>query len=75
MVIVLNVLKTTKRLKVLEGFLPVCSFCKKIKDEKGSWDNIEEYLSDHSEVQISRRICDECKKEHFPELEEKKNGH
>ncbi|MBC8317615.1 MAG: hypothetical protein H8E41_06885 [Desulfobulbaceae bacterium] len=69
-----RLVKTEKRMEILEGFLPVCSFCMKVKDDKGCWSQLEAYLSQYSDVQISRRICDDCKTTHFPEIAERKNG-
>lgn len=46
--------------KTLQGFLPICSSCKKIRDDKGYWNQIEEYLNEHSELQFSHGICPVC---------------
>lgn len=50
------------RIKRLEGLLPVCMYCKKIRDEKNHWSNIEEYVTKHAEVKFSHGICPECYK-------------
>jgi CheY-like chemotaxis protein len=47
-------------IKVLRGILPVCSSCKKIRDEEGAWRQIEEYIEDHSEVRFSHSLCRKC---------------
>lgn len=47
-------------LKSLRGILPICSYCKKIRDEKGAWKQLEEYVSTHSEADFSHGICPEC---------------
>ena len=49
-------------IKILSGLLPICSSCKKIRDEKGYWNQIESYIRDHSEAEFSHGICDECYK-------------
>lgn len=54
--------------KTLRGLLPVCSFCKKIRDDKGYWQQIEAYIQAHSEAVFSHSICKECAKIHYPEL-------
>jgi len=54
--------------KKLSGFLPICASCKKIRDDKGYWNQIEAYISEHSEAQFSHSICPECKKKLYPEL-------
>ena len=56
-------------IKTLKGLLPICSFCKKIRDDKGYWDQVESYISSHSEVEFSHSICPECIKKHYPEFE------
>ncbi len=56
-------------IKSLSGLLPICSWCKKVRDDKGYWNLIESYVQDHSEVDFSHSICPECAREHFPELD------
>ncbi len=60
--------KAMDEIKVLKGILPLCSFCKKIRNEKGTWDQVEDYIQDHSSASISHGICPECLKKHFPEV-------
>ncbi len=47
-------------IKQLEGIVPICSYCKKIKDEHNDWHRLESYISQHSEAQFSHGICPEC---------------
>ena len=54
--------------KKLSGLLPICSYCKKIRDDKGYWKQIEAYIQEHSEAQFSHGICKECAKEHYPDI-------
>lgn len=54
-------------IKTLKGILPLCSFCKKIRDDKGYWRAVDEYIYNHSEADISHSVCPECMKEHYPE--------
>ena len=54
--------KALYEIKILSGLLPICSSCKKIRDEKGYWNQIESYIRDHSEAEFSHGICDECYK-------------
>jgi hypothetical protein len=56
-----------KQIKYLEGFLPVCSFCKKIRIGK-DWAPIEQYIKDHSEAEFSHSLCPECLKKHYGEF-------
>lgn len=53
-------------LKVLRGIIPVCSYCKKVRDDKGYWEGVEVYIKKHSEADVSHGICPECLKKHFP---------
>ncbi len=55
------------RVQELEGILPICSFCKKIRREDGSWEQVEVYVSRHSAAHFSHGLCDGCLKEHYPE--------
>jgi PAS domain S-box-containing protein len=54
-------------IKVLRGILPLCAFCKKIRDDKGFWEQVDIYIKDHSNADISHSICPECLKEHYPD--------
>jgi|GEM_PF-1152328 len=55
--------------RALSGLLPICSACKKIRDDKGYWNQIESYIRDHSEAQFSHSICPECARDLYPELD------
>mgnify|MGYP000369887611 CR=1 FL=1 len=57
-----------QHIKVLQGILPICSYCKKIRDDKGYWSQVEIYISQHSQADFSHGICPDCKKKYFPEL-------
>ncbi len=51
----------------LSGMLPICSSCKKIRDDRGYWNQIEAYIRDHSEAEFSHGICPECARKLYPE--------
>lgn len=53
------------KVKILSGMLPVCSYCKKIRDDKGYWNQIEDYIKKHSEVDFSHSICPECAEKYY----------
>jgi PAS domain S-box-containing protein len=55
-----------ENVKTLSGLLPICSSCKKIRDDKGYWNQIELYISIHSEVDFSHGICPDCAKRLYP---------
>lgn len=58
------------QIKQLQGLLPICSYCKKIRDDGNYWRQVEEYIGHHSEVQFSHGICPTCyEKELVPQLE------
>jgi hypothetical protein len=46
----------------LQGILPICASCKKIRDEEGSWCQLETYISDHTEADFSHGICPDCRR-------------
>ncbi len=54
-----------KEIKILKGQLPICSHCKKIRDDEEEWVPLEEYMLQHSEAVLSHGICPGCKEEHF----------
>jgi len=54
--------------KKLRGILPLCSFCKKIRDDKGYWEQVDMYIQKHSEADVSHSICPDCLKNNYPEL-------
>jgi len=56
------------KINTLKGFLPICASCKKIRDDKGYWNQIEAYIRDHSEAEFSHSICPECAKKLYPNL-------
>ncbi|HMA66581.1 MAG TPA: GAF domain-containing protein, partial [Desulfosalsimonadaceae bacterium] len=50
----------------LEGMLPICAHCKKIRDDQGYWQMVEEYVSDRSNLRFSHSICPECARKYYP---------
>jgi len=59
------------KVNLLSGLLPICASCKKIRDDKGYWKQIEGYIREHSEAEFSHGICPDCAKELYPEMYEK----
>ena len=57
--------------EVLSGLLPICSHCKRIRDDSGYWNQVESYVSKHSEAEFSHSLCPSCLLEHYPEHAEK----
>jgi len=60
--------------KLLSGFLPICSYCKKIRDDQGYWAQLESYISRHSGAQFSHGVCPDCKKQVLAEMEAERKG-
>ncbi|SPF40090.1 hypothetical protein SBDP1_290019 [Syntrophobacter sp. SbD1] len=58
--LILELRKALANVKVLKGLLPICAWCKKIRDDKGYWQQIEAYISDRSEADFSHGICPSC---------------
>jgi|GEM_PF-3395528 len=54
------------KVKTLSGMLPICASCKKIRNDKGYWEQIEVYIGDHSEAEFSHGICPECAEKLYP---------
>ncbi|MBU1564711.1 MAG: response regulator [Proteobacteria bacterium] len=54
--------------KILKGFIPICASCKKIRDDKGYWEQIEKYIQDHSRAIFSHSICPDCIQKLYPDL-------
>jgi hypothetical protein len=57
-----------RRVKVLEGLLPICAFCKNIRNEAGEWERLESFISKRSEAEFSHGICQSCGEKHYPGL-------
>lgn len=55
--------------KTLRGFLPICSHCKSIRDDRGYWNRLEAYVEEHSDAEFSHGICPECARKHYPDLD------
>lgn len=53
------------RIRKLEGILPICMHCKKIRDDQDSWNAVEVYITQHSEAHFSHGLCPQCAKEHY----------
>ena len=59
--------KLVQRIKILEGFLPICASCKKIRHQD-QWEQIEKYISENSLVQFSHSLCPDCQKKLYPDI-------
>lgn len=61
--------KALSEIKTLKGILPICANCKKIRDDTGYWEQIEGYLSEHSNAQFSHDICPDCARKLYPDID------
>lgn len=68
--LILQLQKALAEVMQLSGLLPICASCKKIRDDKGYWNQIESYIRDHSEAEFSHGICPECMKKLYPGFDE-----
>lgn len=55
------------RIKTLSGLLPICANCKRIRDERGNWSNVEKYIETHSEAEFTHSLCPECEEKLYGE--------
>jgi PAS domain S-box-containing protein len=62
-----------KEVRTLQGFLPICSSCKKVRDDEGYWQQIETYIAENSEATFSHSICPQCAKKLYPDMVFHKN--
>ncbi len=58
--------KALRDVKVLRGLIPICASCKKIRNDGGFWQQLEEYIGEHSEAEFSHGICQHCVKKLYP---------
>lgn len=62
------------RVKQLEGIIPICMYCKNIRNDTASWQRIEQYISEHTDAFFSHSICPECLAVHYPEVAKSKTA-
>jgi len=65
--------RVEEEVKALRGLLPICSYCKKIRDDKGYWKQIEVYIAANSQADFSHGLCPECGIEHYPDIFQKQH--
>ncbi len=59
------------QVKTLKGIVPICASCKKIRDDKGYWQQVETYIQKHSDAEFSHGVCPDCLRKYYPEQAEK----
>ncbi len=60
--------EASRNIKILSGLIPICSSCKKIRDDAGYWHQIEKFIKEHSGAVFSHGLCPACAKELYPEM-------
>jgi len=63
--------KALAEVETLSGMIPMCSHCKKVRDDEGFWDQVEDYIAKRSNVDFSHGICPDCLKKYYPKIHEK----
>lgn len=64
-----KLLQALKEIKTLSGLLPICASCKKIRDDKGYWNLLENYIEKHSEASFTHGMCPACMEKLYGEKE------
>ena len=67
-VVIQRLQEALAKVRLLSGLLPICAHCKKIRDDKGYWNQIEVYIRQHSEADFTHSICPECLARIYPDL-------
>lgn len=63
-----RIVRLNERVRTLEGILPICAYCRRMRREDGGYEGLEEYVSEHTPARFSHGICPDCTKKHFPDL-------
>ena len=65
-----QIIRQHREIQVLQGLLPICSFCKQIRDEEGDWHQLEAYISERSAARFSHTFCSKCRHKYYPDAVE-----
>jgi len=68
--LVVDLKRAANKIEKLSGLLPICSHCKKIRDDSGYWNEVEKYISDHSDAEFSHAICPGCLHQYYPDVKD-----
>ena len=66
--LIMHLQKALVEVKTLSGMLPICAWCKKIRNDEGYWQKIESYMKSHLDLDFTHGICNDCAKKEYPEL-------
>lgn len=59
-----------EKIKIMEGLIPICSYCKGIRNDRGYWSTVEKFIQQYSDVEFTHGVCDRCMRMHFPQVAE-----
>jgi hypothetical protein len=65
--LILELQQAIEQVKTLRGIVPICAHCKMIRHDRGYWQQVEAYVSEHTEAQFSHSICPQCLERLYPE--------
>lgn len=60
-----------EKIRLMEGLIPICSYCKGIRNDQGYWSTVERFIQQHSDVSFTHGVCNDCMRQHFPEVAER----
>ena len=69
-IVIAQLKEAMSKIKILSSMLPICASCKKIRDDKGYWKQVESYISEHTDTVFSHGICPDCEKKAYAEIED-----
>jgi len=72
--VILELQEALNKINTLKGLIPICACCKKIRDDKGYWNNVESYIQTHAAVEFTHGICPDCMKKLYPDYAKKKKN-
>jgi CheY-like chemotaxis protein len=64
-----ELIRALANIQTLSGLIPICAGCKKIRDDRGFWDQVESYISKHSDATFTHGICPECSRKYYPDID------
>lgn len=59
-----------EKIEIIEGLVPICSYCKGIRNDRGYWSTVEKFIEQYSDVSFTHGVCDRCMQVHFPQVAE-----
>lgn len=59
-----------EKIEIMEGLIPICSYCKGIRNDRGYWSTVEKFIQQYSDVEFTHGVCDRCMQIHFPQVAE-----